>query len=200
MPEPVDPVETDVDTDTETAADVRTSTATESADDGFKPITSQEEFDSRLKNRLERAERSTEKKFNAQIKELTDKIAGFENEKLSDAEKRDKRLAELEKALQERDEKLTKLERAKIVSELAHDAKLPKKLWDRVKGDTEDEIAADIQELLEAYPTPESKDDKGAKKPPSQGATVKVQPTGSDGEIEESADAILESISPRYRG
>lgn len=197
MTQPVTPVAGPV-VDPETP-EAHVSPEAEPTEPSFRPIDSQEALDALIQKRVARAEKSAEKKFNETLATLQAKIDGFESEKLTDTEKRDKRIAELEKAVQERDEKLTKLERAKTVSELAHEAKLPKKLWDRVQGDTEDEIAADIQELLEAYPTPESKDE-GKKKPPSQGATVKVQPTGSDGETEETADAILEAIAPRYRG
>ena len=187
----------DIDTPDETPEDQPSDARTqpESPDDsGFKPIQSQEEFDAALKKRLERAERSTEKKFQAQMKELQEKLQEHENAKLSEEEKRNKRLTELEKALKEREEKITELERGKLVSDVASELKLPKKLWDRVRGDTEDEVRADIEDMLSDLPKPTE-----AKKPPAQGGKLKVSPSGDSGDPTESADAILDSIDPRYR-
>ena len=180
----------------DSAPEVRTSPESDPTDGNFRPINSQEEFDNALKKRLERAEKSTAKKYDQQIADLTAKLESYENEKLSEQEKLTKRAEAAEKAAQERDTELTKLKRDRLVADLAHEAGLPKKLWDRVRGDDDDSIIADIYELMETIPKPDSKD---GKKPPSPGSTVKVQPTGSDGETEETAESIIAKMSPRYR-
>ena len=192
MPEPVE----DTPETPDESPEVRTPSAEkpEAPELEFKPIESQEEFDARLKNRLERAERSAEKKSAAAIKELEAKLKAHEDAKLSEEEKRNKRLTELEKAVQEREEKITELERSKLVSDIASELKLPKKLWGRVVGNTEDEVRADIEDIMSDLPQPAE-----TKKPPAPGGTVKVAPSGDNGEPAETADAILDAIDPRYR-
>lgn len=44
------------------------------------------------------------------------------------------------------------LKRDKLITELASDAGLPKKFWRRVTGESQEEIAADIADLMEAFP------------------------------------------------
>lgn len=187
----------DIDTPDETPdAHVSPETKPEPEKASFQAITTQEEFDAAIKQRIARAEKSAEKKAQAVVADLEAKIKGYEDAQLTADQKKDKRISELEKALGERDTELTKLQRDKLITNLASEHGLPKKLWGRVQGNTEDEITSDIQELLEAIPAAETKD---AKKPPTQGGTVRVQPSGDSGEPMEDADAILEAISPRYR-
>lgn len=47
---------------------------------------------------------------------------------------------------------LSTLKRSQLVTELASDAGLPKKFWRRVTGDTQEEIEADIADLMEVFP------------------------------------------------
>lgn len=192
MPEPIEtPEPSDAPEDT---SDARTSSESEPAEESaFRAITSQEEFDAAIKQRIARAEKSAEKKAQTKLQELETKLQEHENAKLSEEEKRNKRLTELEKAIQEREEKITELERSKLVSDIASELKLPKKLWGRVVGNTEDEVRADIEDIMSDLPKPTE-----SKKPPSQ--TVKVAPSGDSGEPADDADAILDSLSPRYRG
>jgi hypothetical protein len=189
--------------------DVDTSTTTESASmeqsvdqesgnhveseatDTFKPIGSQAEFDAALKQRLARAEKSAEKKFTTRVAELEDIVHQFENEKLSEDEKRDKRLQELTAALAERDDALKGHERSKLVSTLADDLGLPRKYHDRIRGDSEEDITADIQDFLEGLPKPDAK--------VRQSGTVKVQSTGDQGEPEITADSIFKNLPPHLR-
>jgi ribosome-binding protein aMBF1 (putative translation factor) len=165
----------------------------EEAGDGFRAITTQDDFDAAIKQRIARAEKGAEKKFSAQISELESIVHAFENEKLSEDEKKEKRLEELTASLAERDKTIKGFERDKLVTNLAAEHELPRKFWDRVRGDTEDDIAADIADLLDALPK------AAAKTSPSSNGTVKVQSTGDDGEQPVSADAILSAIDPTYR-
>ncbi|MEC4833761.1 DUF4355 domain-containing protein [Mycobacteroides chelonae] len=184
----VDPVETET---VETDSGARTEP--ETVVDEFKPITSQADFDARLKDRLDRANKSAQKKFDAQIKDLSEKLKAFEDEKLTDAQKKDKRLDEITNALAERDKTIAQFERERLVGDVASELGLPRKFWDRVRGEDEDAIRQDIASLLEDLPT------KPVNAPPHN-STVRVQSTGDDGEPELTAEAILEGISPRARG
>lgn len=170
-------------------------TATETASEAFEAITSQADFDARLKGRLTRAEKAAEKKSQKAIDDLNAKVKSFEDAQLSVDEKKDKTIADLTAALAERDKTISQKDRNELVTTLAADNNLPRKFWDRVRGETEDEITADIAELLEALPAA-TVTKTG---PPSQSATVKVQTTGDDGEQNQSADDILASISDRWR-
>lgn len=158
------------------------------AGDSFKPITTQTDLENVLKGRLKRAETAAEKKHTARIKELETIAHAYEQEKLTEDQKKDARISELTAALAERDEVITGHERSRVVGDLADTLKLPRKLWDRVRGNTEEEIEADIKLLLEDVPAPQR-----------PGGTVKVQPTGGQGEQEITAEQVLAQINPRYR-
>lgn len=159
-------------------------------DSGFKPIESQEALENLLKNRLERANKSAEKKYQKQIDELAAKLKEHEDAKLSADEKKDKRLAELEQSLAEAQERAQKFERDRLVESLAREMGLPEKFWARVQGSTDDEIISDINDMLEGLPKVE--------KPggvPVQSPKVSVQATGADPDVEESPKAIVDKLS-----
>lgn len=155
----------------------------------FKPITSQEALDNLLKSRLERAQRSAEKKYSKQIDELAAKVSEYEESKLSADEKKDKRLTELEQSLAEATDRYTKLERTRLVETLAREMGLPEKFWSRVQGSTDDEIISDINDMLEGLPR--------AERPsgiPSQQPKVSVQATNTDPEVEENPKSIADKL------
>lgn len=194
MPTDVDTTADDVDIDTDSDDD------TDSADlkdtepkDSFKAITSQAEFDAALKGRLSRAEKAAEKKFQKQIDDLAKQIKEYDDSKLSDQERRDAKIAELTAAVAERDKTIAQNQREKLVYDIASENNLPKKFWDRVRGDTDEEIEADIKELLEALPAHITT--TSTQGPPSRTTTTKVQTTGDSGEQELSADEILADIN-----
>jgi hypothetical protein len=161
----------------------------------FKAITldSQEATDNFVKDRVARATRSAEKKAEAEKQALKDRIAEFENEKLTEDQKKEQRAIAAEKLAQERGEELTKLQRAGIVRDLADEAGLPKALWGRVHGDTEEEIAADIKELIDGLPAAPVVPGR----PPTQSPTVRVQPVNSDPDPGQSADDIMKILAER---
>lgn len=116
----------------------------------FKPINTQEEFDAAIKERIERAERTAEAKFSdyGKLKEAIEKltadkkamearIAGF------DAEKSD-----IQKRLDEANQKTRDLEREAMKTNAAIATGLPLNLRDRLTGNTEEEIKADAENLL----------------------------------------------------
>jgi hypothetical protein len=159
----------------------------------FNAITSQEALENVLKGRLERANKSAEKKYLKQVEELNAKIKEFETAQLSAEEKKDQRLGELEKSLAEATDRYTKLERTRLVETLARDMGLPDKFWSRVQGSTDDEIISDINDMLEGLPR--------AEKPngvPSQSPKVSVQATNTDPELEENAKTIVDNMNSMF--
>lgn len=192
MSEDVDTNTTTESVSTEQSVDQESGNHVESdAGDSFKPIASQAEFDAALKQRLARAEKAAEKKFTGRVTELEGIVHAFENEKLSADEKKDKALADATAAIAERDTKLQTYERKEKVSSLADELGLPRKFWDRVRGDSDEDITADINDLLEALPKPDAK--------VKQTGTVKVQSTGDPGEQEVTADSIFKNLPPHLR-
>jgi hypothetical protein len=161
----------------------------EQSDEGFKPINSQSDFEAALKSRLERAQRSAEKKYQKQVDELASRLKEFEDAKLSVDEKKDKRLTELEESLAEANGRYQKLERTRVVESLAREMGLPEKFWGRVQGDSDDEIISDINDMLEGLPRSER---QGA--PLSQAPKVSVQATNSEPELEENAKSIVDKM------
>lgn len=159
----------------------------------FSPITSQEALDNLLKGRLERANKSAERKYLKQVEELTAKISQYEEAQLSAEEKKDKRLSELEAQLAEATDRYTKLERTRLVESLAREMGLPEKFWSRVQGSTDDEIISDINDMLEGLPRAE----KGGGVP-SQQPKVSVAATGSEPEVEESPKSIVDKMSSMF--
>lgn len=160
----------------------------------FKPIQSQEALDSVLKGRLERAQRSAEKKYAQQIEEMSLKLKEFEDAKLSADERKDKRLTELEQSLVEANDRYTKLERTRLVETLAREMGLPEKFWSRVQGSTDDEIISDINDMLEGLPRQEQRNGFV----PSQAPMVSVQATGTDPDVEDSPKHIVDKLDTMF--
>lgn len=163
-------------------------------DDGFKPITSQQDFEAALKSRLERAKRSAEKQYAKQVEELSSKLREYEEAQLSAEERKDKRLTELEQNLQEATERYTKLERTRLVESLAREMGLPEKFWNRVQGTTDDEIISDINDMLEGLPRNERQPGVFSQSP----QVVNVQATNSEPELEESPKAIVDKLGSMF--
>ncbi len=155
----------------------------------FRPIESQEALDNLLKSRLERAQRSADKRYQKQVDELASRLKEYEDAKLSVDEKKDKRLTELEQSLAEANDRYQKLERTRMVESLAREMGLPEKFWGRVQGDTDDEIISDINDMLEGLPRSERQS-----APLSQAPKVSVQATNTEPEIEENAKSIVDKM------
>ncbi|QWT30536.1 scaffolding protein [Mycobacterium phage Rose5] len=171
-------------------------------DTGFKPITSQEDFEKALSRRIAR-ERNKYKDYD----DLKAKAAEFEKlqaEKGSDIEKLTRRAEKAERELASLTEKLSKAERMEMVRDLADEMGLPKKLIKRVQGDSEEDIRADIEDLLDGLPKPEKKaeadggDKDKEKKPPTQAPKARMTFTATGDEADEglelTADEILKDV------
>lgn len=159
----------------------------------FSPITSQEALDNLLKGRLERAQRSAEKKYLKQMEEMASKLKEFEDAQLSADEKKDKRLTELEQALNEASDRYTKLERTRLVESLAREMGLPEKFWSRVQGSSDDEIISDINDMLEGLPRAERTNGVLSQQP-----KLSVAATGSEPEVEENPKAIVDKLGSMF--
>jgi hypothetical protein len=161
--------------------------------DEFKPITSQEGLENVLKARLERANRSADKKYSKQIEDMAAKLKEFEDAQLSVDEKKDKRLVELEQSLAEATDRYTKLERTRLVESLARELGLPEKFWSRVQGSTDDEIISDIHDMLDGLP--KSERPSGV---PSQSPKMSVQATNTDTEVDQNAKNIVDKLGTMF--
>lgn len=126
----------------------------------FKPITSQEELDLVIKDRLNR---QSEK----HSRELSEKLASFEETKarLTESESKigeltsllegngteldelKKQLEEKDALLSERDATLKKYERDSVKNNIATEYGIPRELADRLTGNTEEELRADAENL-----------------------------------------------------
>jgi hypothetical protein len=117
----------------------------DSGDKGFKAITSQEEFDAALKDRLARHEKAIAKTLTEQIKkQLKDEADAAEATKQGDF----KKLYEAELKKREDAEKERDAERLIAMrSRIAAKHKLAQELADRLSGTTEEEIEADAKAL-----------------------------------------------------
>lgn len=132
-------------------------------DNEFKPITSQEELDAVLKDRLNR---QSEK----HSRELSEKLASFEEAKTKLAEAEAKigelnstiesnatQLSDLQskydestKLLSEKDATLKKYERDSVKNAIATEYGIPAELANRLTGETEEEMRADAELLKNA--------------------------------------------------
>ena len=113
--------------------------------ENFEPITTQEQFDSMIKERLQRERTSVEKRFEGYVskadhdKALGDVTKAFEdykNEHAKDAETIESLTAENKRYAT-----------AAVKSRIAHEAGLPYGMAMRLSGETEEEIEADAKVL-----------------------------------------------------
>lgn len=177
-----------------TVADSESETVTPS-ESPFKEIVldSQEAADKFIKDRVARAQRSAEKKTQQQIDDLQAKLKSHEDAKLSDSEKLVNAAKAAQQLADDRGNELTKLQRTIKVGELAEAAKLPRSLWDRVRGDTDEELEADIAKLATDFRVKDGVSTDS--RPPVQSPNVSVTPTGGEIEIERNAKSIVDSMS-----
>lgn len=119
----------------------------------FTPVTTQEEFDARIKDRIAREKETLAKKYadydelkaknseyDATVKSLQEQIAGYDA-KLKESEAKDAKIEEL-------NGKVKGLEVSALKSKIANEIGLPYGMASRLFGDTEDAIKEDAQALL----------------------------------------------------
>lgn len=112
----------------------------------------QEELDKKFAERQKRGEEAAAKRFQKQIDDLTAQVDEFKGKDLGELEKLQKKLEKVTKDLAEKDTELTgtRLELTKTKALLRAGAPPEKvdSLLKRVAGTTEEEISADVQELV----------------------------------------------------
>lgn len=112
----------------------------------FTPINTQEEFDTRIKDRLarEKAKYADYEDIKSQLAEAQTKIADFEKT----IEKNKKAYDELSAQSQEKDTKIAGYEADALKTSVAINKKLPFELRKYLQGATEEELNASADELL----------------------------------------------------
>lgn len=122
----------------------------DTGDGGDEKFISQRELDRILQKRLKRQEEQLLKKYSDYEQRVQDSEAfrKIQDEKSTDAERWERERDQLLSSLKERDEKLTKLERANLIADLASEKGLPKSFWKRVQGDDPEEIAEDMDSII----------------------------------------------------
>ena len=117
----------------------------------FTPIESQEEFDNRISERLNRQKEALTKQY-ADYEDLKTKVSDYETQigKLTkDAEEKAKAYAETDAKLAEYETKIKGYESASLKTRVAHDIGLPYELASRLTGDTEEDIRKDAENLAQ---------------------------------------------------
>lgn len=95
------------------------------------------------------AEREANKNLKKELHDALARIGEFEDSQRTDEEKRQHKIAELEKQLAERDAAFSSLERKLLVSEVVAEVGLPVDLAGRLQGDDRDALLADAKQLKE---------------------------------------------------
>ena len=112
------------------------------------PITTQEQFDEAIKERLSRESKKyegyTSPKDLEKLKADYDKQIGDLNGALSDA---NEKAAKYDQDIAERDAKIKGYETNSVKMRIAHEAGLPYEMYSRLTGETEDEIKKDAESL-----------------------------------------------------
>jgi hypothetical protein len=156
----------------------------EGAEESDEKFISQRELDRILQKRLKRQEEQLQKKYSDYEQRVADSDAfrKIQDEKATDSERWEKERDQLLSSLKERDEKLTKLERANLIADLASEKGLPKSFWKRVQGNTEEDIAEDMDSIINDLGL---KADREASKEKTPAPRKKAAYYGGGGETED---------------
>lgn len=134
----------------------------------FKAITTQEEFDTAIKSRLDRERKTIQSQY-ADYESLKQQVADLTKEK-GDLEKA---ASDEKKALQDRldaaDAKAKTLELDALRTKVAVEKKLPLELRTRLSGETEEEIRADADSLAKLFRAEQRRDLPGYKPERAEG-------------------------------
>lgn len=120
----------------------------------FKVIESQEEFDARIKDRIERAKEKAIEDYKTEIKKTIDdlksenaslknEVAGYK-ESLEEVKGKDETIKGL-------NEKISAFERAEVKRNIALEYGLPFKLADKISGDDEDSMKKDAEVMAKYF-------------------------------------------------
>lgn len=118
----------------------------------FTPITTQEEFDSRVKDRLAQKDRQMEEKYKEYVlpeevenlkKEHETQLAGLQ--KTLDEMKA--KTADHDREIAERDARIKDYETASVKARIAHETGIPYEMASRLNGEDEEAIRKDAESL-----------------------------------------------------
>ena len=144
----------------------------------FTPIETQEQFDSMVKERVERAKKSAVKEFETQLKDLEQtkeqlatkdseiealkaKINAFEGEKKTS-----------EESYHAMEKELSELKLKALKTQIAMDNNIPLGMADRIKGEDEEAMRADAEKLapfVSKSVAPSYKPEEAPKDPTEEG-------------------------------
>lgn len=115
----------------------------------FQPITTQEELNAVVGERLKREREATAKRY-GDYDNLKTQVADYEKQ-VADltkaAEESAKKYADYDKQLSDRDAKIKSYETASVKSRIAHEVGLPYGMASRLSGETEEDIKKDAEAL-----------------------------------------------------
>lgn len=117
----------------------------------FVPITTQEQFDAAIGERLKRERETTARRY-GDYDELKGRVAEYEKqigELTRGAEEAAKKYAGYDKTVADLQAKVKGYETASVKTRIAHETGLPYELAARLSGETEDEIRTDAAALSE---------------------------------------------------
>lgn len=120
----------------------------------FEPITTQEEFDSAISERLKREREKVKSEF-ADYNDLKTKAADYEKQ-IADFSKQLEALGEKDKEIETLKATNLKYETDSIKTRLAHEAGLPYGSTKYISGNTEDEIKKSIDDFKSFVTTTQS--------------------------------------------
>jgi hypothetical protein len=172
------------------------------SDEPKEKLLSQQEVDRILQKRLKRQEDQLLKKFGDYdtLKTDAENFRKLQDEKATDAERWEREKAQMMASLAEKDEKLTKLERSTLIADLATERGLPKSFWKRVSGESEEDIAEDIDSIIHDLDLgKKSKDEDGKDETPKKKPAPK-KVYGGGGENEDPEPDIDKIIADIPRG
>jgi len=201
LPDDLSPGGADQSEDRETPEQQDHSPSGDSSGNAEEKLITQQELERILQRRLKRQEEQFKKQYADYdtFKSEAEEYRKLKSEKATDAERWEQERQKLVADLQEKSERLTKLERANMIAEIASEKGLPKRLWKRIKGDSEEEIAEDIDALLEDLDLAKPKDQGDSKKetpaPKKKGAMY-----GGGGETEDPDPDTDELVARIPRG
>lgn len=146
----------------------------------FTPITTQEQFESAIKERISREHNSAAKSTREamvsegwtspdDLKKVKDDYEKQISDLTKAAEDNAKKYADFDKKIAERDAKIKGYESASVKTRIAHETGLPYELASRLSGDDEDSIRKDAENLVKLIgkqphvttPLAEGSDDTG---------------------------------------
>ncbi len=115
----------------------------------FTPITTQEEFDRAISDRIKRERETLEKKYSdyADIKERNTTYEKQLGELKTSLEESTKKTSEYDKTVAELTGKISTYELASLKTRIAHELGIPYELSHRLAGNDEKELRADAESL-----------------------------------------------------